>query len=117
MTFRGHVHVHVPIHVHVCAHFCSVHRSKTIAPFYVCDSLRSIKMDAALKNTLQGITEDTLSVLLDEAVISLSIFHSLREEHFEKLLPQMKVGQHVLLLKIWDRHSNFRNISEVSQLI
>ena len=30
------------------------------------------------------------------------VFSSLREEHFDKLLPKMKVGEHAALLKLWD---------------
>lgn len=72
-------------------------------------------MDASLQSLLisSGITEDSLSVLEDEGIVSLAILTSLREEHFEKLLPNLKVGQHALMMKIWDLHSNWRGTREV----
>ena len=56
-------------------------------------------MEASLKRELAsaGITEGTVSVL-EELILSSTIFYSLHEEHFEMLLPRLKVGQHALLL-------------------
>ena len=66
-------------------------------------------MDSALEGFLEayasGVSEETKKVLLDEGIVSQSIFSSLREEHFERLLPKLKVGQHALLLRTWDRQS------------
>ena len=70
-------------------------------------------MDSTLEKFLEdsavGVTEETKKVLVDEGIVSKSIFSSLREEHFERLLPKLKVGQHALLLKIWDHSSNWRS--------
>ena len=41
-------------------------------------------------------------MLKDEEITTDKMFQSLREEHFEKLLPKLKIGQHALLLKLWD---------------
>ena len=41
-------------------------------------------------------------MLEEESVLSINVLLSLREEHFEKLLPKMSVGDHATLLKIWD---------------
>ena len=75
-------------------------------------------MDASLQSLLKssGISEDSISVLEEEGVVSLAILTSLREEHFEKLLPNLKVGQHALIMKIWDLHSNWRGTREVGHL-
>lgn len=37
-----------------------------------------------------------------KSVLTMSVFVSLREERFEKLLPKLKVGEHATLLKLWD---------------
>ena len=61
-------------------------------------------MEASLKRELAsaGIMEGVVSVLEEELILSSTIFYSLREEHFEKLLPRLKVGQRALLLRLWD---------------
>ena len=79
-----------------------------------CDCL---SMDTALKALLASanISEETCSVLEDEGIILLEVFSSLREEHFERLLPKLKVGQHALLMRLWDREQNvWRNANTVS---
>ena len=62
-------------------------------------------METTLSSKLcsAGVTEETLGILQDEGVVSWSVFTSLREEHFGKLLPRLKVGQHAVLLKLWDQ--------------
>ena len=54
----------------------------------------------------QGITKATVATLEDELVTSWQIFSSLGENHFTKLLPQLKVGQHALLFEIWQKYRN-----------
>ena len=49
-----------------------------------------------------GLSEAAIAVLEEEVVVTFVIFQSLREEHFERLLPRLKVGQHALLLKMWE---------------
>ena len=51
-------------------------------------------MEATLKckPTNAGITKGTVSVL-EELILSSTIFYSLHEEDFEKLLPQLRVEQ------------------------
>ena len=49
-----------------------------------------------------GITDTTQVVLEEESVFNMSVFLSLREEHFERLLPKLKVGQHATLMKAWE---------------
>ncbi|CAI8030351.1 hypothetical protein GBAR_LOCUS17213 [Geodia barretti] len=49
-----------------------------------------------------GITDTSITVLEDVNVSSMTVFVSLREEHFEKLLPRLTVGDHAVLLKLWD---------------
>ena len=56
-----------------------------------------------------GVSEDTKKVLSEEGIVSKAIFLSLREEHFERLLLKVKVGQHALLLKLWDSHNSWRS--------
>ena len=52
-----------------------------------------------------------MTVLVDEQIISFAVFNSLREEHFEKLLPRLKVGQHALLYKLWDVEVKWTDLS------
>ena len=72
-------------------------------------TVRLVSMDAALELLLDEVTEDTKQVLVEEGITSKRVFSSLREEHFEKLLPKLKVGQHALLLRIWDRQNSWRS--------
>lgn len=48
-----------------------------------------------------GLGENTISILADEAVFSMDVFRHLRDEHFEKLLPKLAVGDHAILLQLW----------------
>ena len=59
-------------------------------------------LEEALKTILQstGISEDTTTVLQEERVTTLTVSSSLREE---QLLMELKVGQHAVLMKLWDR--------------
>ena len=52
-----------------------------------------------------GLSEAVIAVLEEEVVVTFVIFQSLREEHFERLLPRLKAGQHALLLKMWESMS------------
>ena len=52
--------------------------------------------------SVSGIGESSITVLEEESVLSINVLLSLREEHFEKLLPKLSVGDHATLLKIWD---------------
>ena len=51
-----------------------------------------------------GVTDESISVLEKEAILSKSVYFSLKREHFERLLPFLKVGQHALILSIWERN-------------
>ena len=53
-----------------------------------------------------GLGENTLSILAEEAVFSMDVFLHLREEHFEKLLLKLAVGDHAILLQLWDTKGN-----------
>ncbi len=53
-----------------------------------------------------GVNDEAISVLEEELVVSSAIFSSLRDEHFEKLIPKLKVGQHALLLKVWESYNS-----------
>ena len=60
--------------------------------------------DFGLKDFLykKSINDETIEILEKEMVLSKEIFCVLKEEHFERLLPHVKVGQHALLLKLWE---------------
>ena len=45
-----------------------------------------------------GLGEGALSI----AVFTMDVFQRLREELFEKLLPKLTVGDHAILLQLWD---------------
>ena len=76
-------------------------------------------MDDTLTSVLRAgrISDDTVKVMEEEGVVSLAIFSSLWEEHFEKLLPKLRVGQHAMLLRLWDRQNscNWRGHDMVSE--
>ena len=73
-------------------------------------------MDDTLTSVLRAgrISDDTVQVMEEEGVVSLAIFSSLREEHF---LPKLRVGQHAMLLRLWDRQNscNWRGHDVVSE--
>jgi hypothetical protein len=52
-----------------------------------------------------GVSDATKKVLIEQGIVSKSVFSSLREEHFERLLPKLTLGRHALLLKLWDTSS------------
>ena len=62
----------------------------------------------ALGNTLgsyletAGVSEESKTTLVEQGIVSRTVFSSLREEHLERLLPKMTLGQHALLLEAWD---------------
>ena len=64
-------------------------------------------MDKSLFDTLAkaGVTSVTIKVLENEMILTEPIFYSLNEIHFTHILPQLKVGQHVLLLDVWRKVS------------
>ena len=41
-------------------------------------------------------------MLIEEDVLNLVTFSSMREEHIEQLLKKLKIGQHVVLLGVWE---------------
>ena len=45
----------------------------------------------------EGVSDETIDILVEEEIRTVNVFTSLREEHFGKLLPKMKVGHHALL--------------------
>ena len=51
-------------------------------------------MESSLKNSLKaaGVSGETITVLEEELVLTSVVFNTLREEHFERLLPMLKVG-------------------------
>ena len=61
-------------------------------------------MDSGFDNFLStsGVSGSTKTVLIEQGIVNKSVFSSLREEHFEKLLPKLTLGQHALLMKLWD---------------
>ena len=59
-------------------------------------------MDPKFHLSTTGVGEAGITVLEEESVLNMSVVVSLREEHFEKLLLKLKVGEHATLLKLWD---------------
>ena len=61
-------------------------------------------METNFKSYLQssGVSEAAIAVLEDELVLNMGVFTSLREEHFENLLPKLKVGEHAALLRVFE---------------
>ena len=58
-----------------------------------------------------GITPDTCDILKEEQILTPDIFFSLGQEHFAALSKRVKIGQHVLLLKIWDKVINIESVT------
>ena len=58
-------------------------------------------MDTALGFLLDtaGVSEHTKKILVDQGIVSRPIFSSLREQHFQRLMPKLTLGQHALLPK------------------
>ena len=48
----------------------------------------------------EGIAEDTIEVLCSEAIISKQILSLLHEEHLQKLLGKIRIGEHAILTSI-----------------
>ena len=51
----------------------------------------------------EGIVEDTIEVLCSEAIISKQILSLLHEEHLQKLLGKIRIGEHAILTSIWQK--------------
>ena len=54
----------------------------------------------------KGLAEETILKLEQEMITTSSIFASLESDHLHQLLPKMKVGQHALLLKLWEKEKS-----------
>ena len=48
----------------------------------------------------EGIVEDTIEVLISEAIISKQILSLLHEEHLQKLPGKIRIGEHAILTSI-----------------
>ena len=48
---------------------------------------------------------ESIAVLESEMIVTKEIFFSLGDSHFQHKLPKLKVGQHALLLNIWQKVS------------
>ena len=84
--------MHVPVRVLFAF---LVHR------FAILDSLPLSHVRRKVQSSA-GLGEGALSTLQDEAVFSIHVFQRLREEHFERLLPKLTVGEHAILLQLWE---------------
>lgn len=49
-----------------------------------------------------GLGEAALSILVNESVLNMDVFKRLREEHIEKLLPKLTVGDHAIFWQLWE---------------
>ena len=63
----------------------------------------------------EGITKKTIDVLMEEEIVSLDIFAALKEQHFQLLLPKLRVGQHALVCRLHTKHA--KRYPEVSGYI
>ena len=52
-----------------------------------------------------GVNSGTIDVLESEMILTKEIFFSLGDSHFQHILLKLKVGQHALLLNIWQKVS------------
>lgn len=51
----------------------------------------------------------TIDVLEEEGIFNRITFETLNDKHFEELGKNLKIGQHALLLKVWEE---FHGLSE-----
>ncbi len=67
--------------------------------------LSTWKMNRELALLLQGagLSETTIAVLDNEAIHNVEVFQLLHEEHVQKLLGMLPLGQHALLTELWQR--------------
>ena len=71
-------------------------------------SYSSSIMDQAFADHLKhsGLSDNTLDILKEEAVVSEKIFKLLHKEHLQLLLPKLPVGQHAVLYSLWQESSD-----------
>ena len=62
------------------------------------------KIDSSFRQILQekGVGDQAVMTLLCEETCDMETFMMLRESHFAKLNERLSLGQHALLLKIWE---------------
>ena len=51
----------------------------------------------------KGISGSTLEVLEKEETVSVEVFMLLQEEHLQKLLQNLPIGQHAILTSDWQK--------------
>ena len=61
-------------------------------------------MDSSFKHHLKGkgVSDQTITTLLNEEVHDIDTFLLLKESHFAKLGETLSLGQHALLIRIWE---------------
>ena len=61
-------------------------------------------MDGSFRQLLKdkGVGDQSITALLREEICDMETFVTLRESHFAKLDERLSLGQHALLLKIWE---------------
>ena len=61
-------------------------------------------MDSFFRQHLKekGVGDQAITALLREEICDMDTFVMLRESHFVKLNERLSLGQHALLLKIWE---------------
>ena len=52
-----------------------------------------------------GITSTTSAILVKEDIVTKDIFYSLGHDHFNVLSKRLKIGQHAVLVKMWENVS------------
>lgn len=50
----------------------------------------------------KGVGDQAIATLLREEICDMETFILLKESHFAKLNERLSLGQHALLLKIWE---------------
>ena len=104
--------VRVPVHISRPVNSTSRFSFPTI-PRGISDIMEA-KFRERMRNC--GLSEESITVMEDEGIGSDAVFRALLREHVMKLLEVMKVGQHALLLEMWDGPSqvNYPYLSLVS---
>lgn len=83
--------------------------------FMTCYNVCVISMETSLLEIMEkeGISEESIGILVTEEVVTLEIFSTLKEEHFQRLLPKMKVGQHAMIRQLHAKHTD-KKVSYIS---
>lgn len=51
----------------------------------------------------EGVADETIEVLCSEGIVNKRVLSYLHEEHLQKLLDKITIGQHAILTNTWQK--------------